>query len=232
MKKEIKRMKKQPFGVKRKRKQRKSRRQRRSFFPSFIQVDRIFGQSEGINVKQGKERTERPPAKQKSKVNTLLEIARKRANDIPSDFFQVVTSSDIKHSPFSGHKASKIVNRGSFVENKADEKKDYKNRNRNYKRQKLLFNSPNSQSWAGTLPDLTGLSCPAYLITPRHALTYKTPINVLNKIACLRYIWIKMHSWLFNSEQDKVTQFINIFYHLSIVKTGWLCEYGLHFSWL
>ena len=56
MKKEIRRMNKQLFAVKRKRKKMKSRRQRRSFLPSFINVDWIFSQSEGKNVKKENER--------------------------------------------------------------------------------------------------------------------------------------------------------------------------------
>ena len=60
MKKEIRRMRKQLFGVKRKRKKMKNRRQRRSFFPSFIKVDWIFNQSGGKSVKQEKERKQRP----------------------------------------------------------------------------------------------------------------------------------------------------------------------------
>ena len=85
-------------------------------------------------MKQGKERTERPPAKQKSKVNTLLEIAKHRAKDIPSDFFQVVSSSDIEHSPFSAHQTSTIMNKNNLVANKRN-----KIRKRNYKRRNLLL---------------------------------------------------------------------------------------------
>ena len=45
-----------------------------------------------------------------------------------------------------------------------------KRKNRNYKRRNSLFNSV-SETWTGTLSDSAGSSCPAYLITPRHALT-------------------------------------------------------------
>ena len=92
-------MKKQLFDVKRKMKRVKSRRQRRSFLPSLFNADWIFGHSDGNNERKEKEIPERLPAKQ-LKVNTQLEIARKQIKDIPSDFFQIVTSSDIKHSPF------------------------------------------------------------------------------------------------------------------------------------
>jgi hypothetical protein len=156
VKKEIRRMKKQLFGVKRRRKKMKSRRQRRSVLPSLFNADWIFGQSDGNDERKEKEIPERPPAKQ-LKVNTQLEIARKQITYIPSDFFQVVTSSDIKHSPFSGHQTSTIVKSSNSIANKAVEKKDYKYRKRNYKRQKLLFNSP-----SGTLSDSAGCSCPAY----------------------------------------------------------------------
>ena len=161
-------MKKQLLGPKTKRRKKmQSRRQRRSFFPYLLNPDWIFGLSEGKNEKKEKER---PPDNQ-SKVVTLLDIARKRAKDTPIDFFQVVTSSDIKHSLFSGHQTSTIVNKSSLISNKANESKDNKNRKRNYKRQKMLFNSPHSQSWAGTFTNSAGSSCPAYLVTPSHVVT-------------------------------------------------------------
>jgi hypothetical protein len=150
VKKEIRRMKKQLFGVKRKRKKMTNRRQRRSFLPSLFKADWIFGLSKGKNEKEEKERPERPLANQ-SKVSTLLKIGQKRAKDTPRDFFQVMTSSYIEHSPFSGLQTLEIVNRSSLVSNKANTNKDYKNRKKNYKRLKLLFNSASSQSWASTL---------------------------------------------------------------------------------
>ena len=166
-------MKKQLFDVKRKRKKMKSRRQRRqrrSFFPSLFNAEWIFGLNEGKNEKKEKERPKRPTPNL-LKVSTLLNIARKLAKDTPSDFFQVVTSSDIEHSPFSGHQTSPIVNSGSLVSNKANENKDNKNRKRNNKRRKLQFNSPNSQTLAVTLTNSAGSTFPAYLVTPRHAVT-------------------------------------------------------------
>ena len=77
-------MKKQLFGVKKKM---KSRRQRRSFLSSLLNADWIFGQSEGNNGGKEKERTQRQHVNQ-SKVNTLREITKKGAKDIPSDFFK------------------------------------------------------------------------------------------------------------------------------------------------
>ena len=164
-------MRKQLFCVKRKMNKMKNRRQTRSFFHSFIKVDWIFNLSEGKGVKQVKERKQRPPAKQ-SKVNTVLAIAKHRAKDIPSDFFQVVTSSDIEHSPFSG-KTSRIVNKvkSNIIKNEKVSNKGNKSGKRNYKQRKTLFNSLSSVSWAGTLTDSRGSTCPAYLITPHHALT-------------------------------------------------------------
>ena len=48
--------------------------------------------------------------------------------------------------------------------------RENRRRKRNYKRHKSLFNNSSSKSWAGSLTDSEGSTCPAYLVTPRHAL--------------------------------------------------------------
>ena len=163
----IRRMKKQLFGVQKKR--RKSRRHKRSLFPSLFNVDWMFGQSEGKSRKREEENTKAPT--QQFKVNTLLEIASKRVKNVPSDFFQVVTASSMELSQFSGQQTATSVNSSQALHSQVDENSEKKQRKRNYKRRKSLFNSVSSLSWSGSLLSDTGRICPAYLVTPGHALT-------------------------------------------------------------
>jgi hypothetical protein len=162
----IRRRKKQLFDDKKmkKKRKRKSKRQRRSLLPSLFNVDWIFGERKGkgkkkkkVDIISGKETM--------LKAKTLLKIPNKTVKSVPSEFFQLVTSSNLELSKFSGQqsltKTTYIV-----VKNKQNKRK-----NRNYKRRNSLFNFVSSESWAGTLSDSAGSSCPAYLITPRHAVT-------------------------------------------------------------
>jgi len=165
----MKRMKKQLFDIKKKR--RKSRRIKRGIFPSLFNIDWVFGLSEGKGRKKEEEYT-RAPAHQ-YKVNTLLEIASQRVKEVPSDFFEVVTLSNMELSKFSGHQPLKSEPSNKTLAKKVNKKSEDTRRRRNFKRRKSLFPSSDSVSWSGRLvEDTTRRTCgPAYLVTPSHALT-------------------------------------------------------------
>ena len=104
MKNLIRRRKKQLFDEKKKKRKRKSKRQKRSRFPSVFNFDWIFGESKG-EVKR-KEKVNILGKETMLNANPLLEMANKTVKSVPSDFFQVVTSSDLELSKFSGHQSS------------------------------------------------------------------------------------------------------------------------------
>ena len=101
-------------------------------------------------------------------MNSPLEIAGKKVEDVPSDFFQVVTASGLELSEFSGHQVlgknnkSKISSPKSKVSQTSEPER---RRRRNYKRRKSLFSSRPSTPWAGRVISAGGHnSCPAYLL--------------------------------------------------------------------
>jgi len=157
---EVRRMKKQLFGGKKER--RKSRRFKRSLFSW------MFGQSEGKIMKRGEENIIAPT--HQLRMNTPLEIASKRAKNVPSDFYKVVTASSMEFSQFSGNQSSKSVTSSKILQQQIYKSSDKQKRQRNFKRRKSLFLP--SSSWSGVLKTSTDLVCgPAYLVTPNHALT-------------------------------------------------------------
>ena len=98
--------------------------------------------------------------------------------DVPSDFFQVVTASNLDFSEFSGKQSLHNVNSSLTKNIQVPKTSEEKRRKRNYKRHKSLFHSESQISWAGMLKTAKGHTCPAYLITGRHALT---PDNAVKK---------------------------------------------------
>jgi len=146
----MRRRKKQLFSARKKRERRKKKRQRRSLFQP---LQWVFGSNYGEADR--KESKKAFPGKQ-MKVHTLLEIASKRVKNVPSDFFEITSSSEMELSQFSAHHNSKS---SSISPDKSEERR---RRKRNYKHK--LHNPP---SWLGSL---TTPSCPAVLVSPLHAL--------------------------------------------------------------
>ena len=103
----------------------------------------------------------------KVKVNTLLEIAGEKVQNVPKEFFQVVTSSNVEPSKFSENIKEKQLSKHeeASVSNK-------KKSRRNYKWKKSLFFHDSSIPWMGKviLKDNSKSSCPAILLTDTHVL--------------------------------------------------------------
>merc|ERR1711892_407015 len=134
----VRRRKKQLFSNKKRKK--KNKRNKRGFFSPL--VDWMLSPKEKRSLKIEEKNV---------KVNTLSEIAGEKVNDIPSDFFQVVTASGLDFSEFSGHQLMKTKNNSMPTLSKVivGKTSEPERRQRNYKRRKSLFSSRPSTPWAG-----------------------------------------------------------------------------------
>ena len=150
----MRRRKKQLFSERKKRKRRKKKRQRRSLFQP---LEWVFGHNLGETDKKDSEKYF--PGKQ-MKVHTLLEIASKRVENVPSDFFEITADSGMELSQFSGHQNFIITSRQP-----GKSSKDRRRRKRNFKHS--LQNPP---SWLGSLSTPSGAPCPAVLVSPLQIL--------------------------------------------------------------
>jgi len=167
----LRRRKKQLFSERNK-KRKKLKRPKRSVFSSMFNW--VFGEQE----------ITRPirDTKVEVEVETLLEIARRKVKSVPSEFFQVVTGSDLALSQYSATNSTRSHTKRekgkvSYPRGDADKEKhimkeknsenhimneeDIKRRKRHYKK---YF------PWLGHVTGCGGVSCSAMLISPRHAL--------------------------------------------------------------
>ena len=168
----LRRRKKQLFSERKKKKRKKLKRQKRSMFPSVFNW--VFGE----------QKTPEPSkdTKVEMELNTLLDIARKKVKGVPTEFFQVVTGSDLVLSKYSENnmtrkhtirekgKVNLIMGDGreeNYTMRKRDKENhirdevDIKGMNKYYKKH---------FPWVGYVTGCGGVSCPAVLISPRHAL--------------------------------------------------------------
>ena len=133
MKSLVRRRKKQLFGKQKKRK--KNRRYKRDLLSPFVGWMFGKGQQSSRKIKEENIKVET----EKLKVNALLEKASEKVKDVPSDFFQVVTASNLDFSEFSGKQSLDNVNSGLTKNIRIPKTSEEKRRKRNHKRQKSLY---------------------------------------------------------------------------------------------
>merc|ERR1719206_616613 len=179
----LRRMKKQLFGQRKRRK--KSKRPKRS--PMFPLLDWMLREGERRRWRKEKEKVK--VKEETPKVNIVLETASKKVKDVPSDFFQVVTASGLDLSEFSEHSIGDIHNSdtGGSIDDihnndtgdsagdipntvESERVQSSERERRNYKRHNSLFSrEKNSPAWVGKVVDND--DCPAYLISSNHVVT-------------------------------------------------------------
>ena len=106
----------------------------------------------------------------------MLEIARDRVSgSVPSQFYQIVSSSSLELSSVSSHRPSNSSDKHSSQPARRKGKEQWKrSKKRQRKRRKSLgsvFQHPSSPSWSGQVAHQSGSPCPVYLVSPSHALS-------------------------------------------------------------
>ena len=107
MKSLVRRRKKQLFGKQKKRK--KNKRYKRSLLSPFVGWMFGKGQQSSRKIKEENIKVET----EKFKVNMSLDI--RKIKDVPSNFFQVVTASNLELSEFSGKQMLDNINSGPHI---------------------------------------------------------------------------------------------------------------------
>ena len=140
------------------------RRQKRSIFSPLSIVNWILNHLLGM-----KTNTEKDISKifqgDTLDVSNAPDISGDQIAGVPSDFFQMVNSSDLTVSPYSKNHDLSQIRKNDLLQLKAVHKR------KRWKSFPSSSSPPAPQSWSGILTSSRGMmSCPAYLIDSSHAL--------------------------------------------------------------